>query len=103
MLLSSVLIFIGVVFTLHLSSSFELQRRLPLGFRGLRMSSQQASIEVYSAPGCKYCRIAKSKLQEIRLDYQDIDVSSADDVLESLSVLQQERLVFTLTTTVPQI
>ncbi|RYG96742.1 hypothetical protein EON65_53940, partial [archaeon] len=67
------------------------------------MSLHPRHIEVYSAPGCKYCRIAKTKLQELRLDYQDIDVSNVEEILESLSVLQRNRLDFTLATSLPQI
>jgi glutaredoxin-like YruB-family protein len=34
-----------------------------------------AKVKVYSTPTCPYCKIAKSFLQENKIEFEDIDVS----------------------------
>ena len=73
----------------------------------LRMSSSSFSpprnIQVFTRPGCKYCRIAKAKLNELGVPYEEYDISAASTDKSQLNSLIKERLAYTLTTTVPQI
>ena len=73
----------------------------------LRMSSSSFSpprnIQVFTRPGCKYCRIAKAKLNELGVPYEEYDISAVSTDKSQLSSLIKERLAYTLTTTVPQI
>lgn len=65
------------------------------------MSGQM--IEVYSSSGCRHCRDAKRKLSDLQVPFADIDVSLALDDLDSLPSRQRERVLFTLSKSVPQI
>jgi glutaredoxin len=58
-------------------------------------------VEVYSAPGCKHCRVAKAKLSELRVPFDIIDVS-LDDTSSNTSI-QHDRTHHALSHTVPQI
>jgi glutaredoxin len=58
-------------------------------------------VEVYSAPGCKHCRVAKAKLSELRVPFDIIDVS-LDDTFFNTSI-QHDRTHHALSHTVPQI
>ena len=73
----------------------------------LRMSSSSLSpprnIQVFTRPGCKYCRIAKAKLNELGVPYEEYDISAVSTDKSQLNSLIKERLAYTLTTTVPQI
>ena len=63
------------------------------------LASKMSHIEVYSSSGCKYCRIAKAKLSELKLKYINIDIHDA----ESLTEEQGVRRDFAKGSTVPQI
>jgi glutaredoxin len=67
------------------------------------MEYTSQTIEVYSAPGCKFCRIAKAKLSEMNLPYTNIDISIEDDDNVFRTPLQLERIAFASSHTVPQI
>lgn len=60
----------------------------------------EKEIQVYSTLGCKYCRIAKAKLDELSLPYRNIDIN---DPPTDLVRVMNERLQHARRSTVPQI
>lgn len=59
-------------------------------------------IEVYSTLGCKYCRMAKFKLEELGLDYHNVDVTEpAETTVDQQR--QEARVAHARSRTVPQI
>jgi glutaredoxin 3 len=36
------------------------------------------SIKIYSTPTCPYCRMTKAFLDELKLTYEDIDISASE-------------------------
>jgi hypothetical protein len=77
------------VFTLAFTLAY-----IPLRYRNVAkytFSCERRSavydIEVYSTVGCKYCRIAKQKLKEIGVIYEDIDISSFNASLKATKSL----------------
>lgn len=69
---------------------------------GSSISNTGNGIEVYFSPGCKYCRIAKSTISDMGLDYISIDISD-DDQVRRLVGNQLERYSYTKSHTIPQI
>ena len=62
-------------------------------------------VEVYSRPGCKYCRLAKEKLKTLCIPYDDINIfdDDNDEDEKEQDSKREERINLTKTTTVPQI
>jgi len=42
------------------------------------------SVTVYSTPTCPYCKMAKSFLQESKVEYKDVDVSADDKAAQDM-------------------
>jgi glutaredoxin len=64
---------------------------------------RMTQVEIYTRVGCKYCRIAKAKLDEYHVPYINIDINQPNSLSNTITTRQQERLTFTRTMTVPQI
>jgi glutaredoxin len=58
-------------------------------------------VQIYTRPGCKFCRIAKAKLNELAVPYSEFDISISD--LDDLQNIVKIRINHALTNTVPQI
>ena len=59
-------------------------------------------IEVYSTLGCKYCRMAKFKLEELGLEYHNVDITEpAETTVDQMR--QEARVAHARARTVPQI
>lgn len=74
----------------------------------LALSGDQAlGLQVYSTTGCKYCRMAKATLADMRLPFLSIDVQTysgaGQPMAADLAAVIDARVAFTKTTTVPQI
>lgn len=67
--------------------------------RRLLVEMAAARVEVYSTIGCKYCRIAKAKLDELGVEYINYDVQGGGDLERRAT----DRVNFALSKTVPQI
>lgn len=53
----------------------------------LIMSSAPANeVQVYGRSGCKYCRIAKAKLDELQIPWTNIDMDAIDDQEEDVVI-----------------
>jgi glutaredoxin len=101
--------------SLYLSQSKSQPAASPLSSIHMHVSNTASSrLEVYSSPGCKYCRLAKQTLDSLQLPYLEIDVSSgqckvrpasssADSSKPVLAAYQINRLQQALHSTVPQI
>ena len=47
-------------------------------------SATGSAVEVYTTPGCSYCRKAKSLLKRLKVEYDEIDVSDNEDVRDDM-------------------
>ncbi len=43
------------------------------------------AIKIYSTPTCAYCKMAKAFLKELKLDFEDIDVSANAKAAEEMT------------------
>lgn len=65
-------------------------------------SSSEGRVEIYSTLGCKFCRMAKAKLDEIGVQYHNVDITEPA-VATTNAERQNVRVEFARQRTVPQI
>lgn len=58
------------------------------------LASSSPVVEVYSTPGCKYCRIAKAKLTQLGINYVNIDIQDVNivNVMSQRDTVNTERV-----------